>query len=213
MVLLIQRVQQMTLNDQGVNLMTQISVVNLLKEVSERKHLVTRPLGMEIREKIIKYIISNESKVVTIDFDEVGIIDYSGADEVIVRLINRVVNKELGERFIILKNLEPIHRDNIKAAFQINKKFAVLELQNDHLSLIGNIKPMLTDILIKIYNEQIMTARNLADLTNSEINLAGTKLLQLYQERLIMRKEDTLLEGGRQFTYYPILDKNIILGR
>ena len=193
--------------------MTQISVVTLLREVSGREHLVTRPLGMEIREKIIKNIISSDSKVITIDFNEVGIVDYSGADEVVVRLISRVVNKELGERFIILKNLVPIHRDNIQAAFQINKKYAVFELYNDYLSLIGNIKPMLIDILVKIYNEQIMTARNLADSTKSEINLAGTKLLQLFQERLIMRKEDTLLEGGRQFTYYPIIDKKIKLGR
>jgi predicted transcriptional regulator len=192
-------------------MMKEISISNVLQEISGNVFLVTRPLGMKMRDKIIELILQSDSIIVALDFEGVKIIDYSGADEVIVRLTTRLVNKELGERFIFLKNLEPIHRENIQAAFQLNKKHGMFELRSDDLlSMIGNIKPMLIDVLQKVYNEHIRTARQIADLAKTEINLAGTKLLQLYQERLIMRKEETLLEGGRQYTYWPIINKSII---
>lgn len=191
--------------------MNEISISKLLQEVSDNVFLVTRSLGMQMRDKIIQIILNSDNHIVALDFEGVKIIDYSGADEVIVRLVTRLINKELGERFIFLKNLDSIHRDNIRAAFQLNKKHGIFELRNDNtLSLIGNIKPMLVDVLQKVYNEHVHTARQLADLVKSEINLAGTKMLQLYQEHLIMRKEETLLEGGRQYTYWPIINKPLI---
>ncbi|WP_219210493.1 hypothetical protein [Paenibacillus sp. S150] len=190
--------------------MKEILIAEELRKLSSNFFLVTRPLGMQMRDELIQIILKSDSNIIGLDFEGVKIIDYSGADEVIVRLVSRLINKELGDRFIFLKNLEPIHRDNIRAAFQLYKKHGMLELRDDGtLNYIGNIKPMLIDVLHKVYNDNVQTARQLADMTESEINLTGTKLLQLYQERLIMRKEEILSEGGRQYSYKPIL-KNMI---
>lgn len=188
--------------------MLSICVLKELQPVQKGEHLFTRQIGAKVRDRIIDRIMSVPESVIILDFDGIKIMDVSGADELVWKLTSRLVAGELGERFLLLDNVSPLHRENISAAFNLNtdKKLAILERKMGQLSLIGPLKPMLLDVLAKVYNDRINTARKLADVTQSEINLAGTKLLQLYQKRLVRRREEFLTEGGRQFVYEPIID-------
>lgn len=192
--------------------MLSVMVAKELEKSTGGKLLATRPLARQVREQIIARIQEafNEA-VVELNFSGVEFIDYSGADELVVMLMNRIINKELGERYLLLSNLTEWHRENIKAALGINKKHAVLEVRSNELFLLGTVKPMLVEVLRAVYNSGVDTARKLSDATGNEINLSGTKLLQLYQQRLIMRTEEFLPEGGRQYKYGPILSAPLVV--
>lgn len=184
-----------------------ISVRDELQPVHPGEHLFTRPLGAKLRERIIDKIMSYAEEVIALDFTGIKIMDVSGADELVWKLTSRITTGELGERFMILQNLDTLHRENISATFKLNvKKLAVLEQAGDKLSLIGPLKPMLLEVLAKVYNDGLKTARTLADETEMEINLAGTKLLELHKMRLVQRREEVLPEGGRQYVYQPIVN-------
>lgn len=192
--------------------MLSIRVAQYLEEMTGRKLLATRPFGRQVRERVIAAIqaVPRET-VVQLDFDGVEFIDYSGADELIVMLMNRIVNNEMGSRYLVVANLLEWHRENILVAFDRSKKHAILELRSQELYLLGKVKPMLVEVLETVYNHGVQTARRLSDATGNEINLSSTKLSQLYQQRLIVRNEEMLPEGGRQYIYDRILPMPIVI--
>ncbi|QQE77290.1 hypothetical protein [Alicyclobacillus sp. SO9] len=186
--------------------MLRIPVAEYLRAIVGAPYLATRPYGRQVRERVITVIqgTSNES-IVNLDFEGVQFLDYSGSDELVVMLMNRIVNNELGLRYLVLSNLMEWHRENILVALERTKKHSLLEIRSEGLFLLGKVKPMLVNVLRAVYNQHVETARALADIAGHEINLASTKLSQLYQQRLIIRVESVLPEGGRQYMYRPVL--------
>jgi predicted transcriptional regulator len=50
-----------------------------------------------------------------------------------------------------------------------------------------------------------ITARDLADAEDLEINTSSTRLANLHKIQLVQRREEVLSEGGRQFVYESLL--------
>ena len=70
--------------------MTVYDLYKILKEELKNgsKDLVTRPSGQVIRERIERDIErEKDGTVVTLDFSNIGIIDYSCADEIVAKLV------------------------------------------------------------------------------------------------------------------------------
>jgi hypothetical protein len=175
---------------------------DLMDEQLTTSNLVTRETGRSMRESIEHRLEREpEGTVVSLDFSNVGIIDFSCADEVISKLIARLQGMEYGDKYVVLQGLTPTHEENITVALE-RKKLAVLASRQDgSWRLLGSLNPYLNEALQFVMQQKEITARDLADDTRVEISLASTKLLNLFKARLVQRSSERLPDGGRQFIY------------
>ncbi len=75
--------------------------------------LVTRQSGQVIRERIEKDIAKEkDGEVIALDFSKIEIIDYSCADEIVAKLISRLVSNEYGDKYIVLTGLNENQKEN-----------------------------------------------------------------------------------------------------
>ena len=73
----------------------------LLKEELKNgsRDLVTRQSGQLIRERVERDLLDErEGVVISLDFSKIGVIDYSCADEIVAKLISRLLSGEYGEK-------------------------------------------------------------------------------------------------------------------
>lgn len=179
-------------------------------------NLVTRETGKVIRERIEREL--EKAEVIYLDFSKIGIIDYSCADEIIAKLVSRLLSGEYGERFIVLTDLNPTQEENIHVALG-KKKIALLKqtatksitpqkssrrfqpTKGQGLEIIGFIANHLREVFDLVNERGRLTAKELSDELNLELNTAATRLLNLYKKYLVTRTEETSSEGGRQFVY------------
>ncbi len=172
------------------------------------KNLVTRDTGKLIREAIESKIQTEpEGTIVVLDFSNVGIIDFSCAEEVIAKMIARLMSREYGDKYLLLSNLTQNQEENIHAALQGKRLLAMSLKGTEKPKYLGVLNPYLMDTLELVLEKKSITARELADLTQVEINTASTKLLNLYKARLVLRERVSLAEGGgRQYVYKSLLE-------
>ncbi len=169
-------------------------------------NLVTRETGKRIREAIEGMLEKEiEGTVVALDFEGIGIIDYSCADEIMAKLIARLNSGEYGDKYIILKVSNLTQKENIEVALE-RKKLAALSFDGDNpFQVLGVLNAYLRDTLEYVFKKGKLSARELADLMNLEINTSSTRLLNLYKLHLVSRTEELLDERGRQFVYQSVL--------
>ena len=175
----------------------------LLEEmVNGTSNLVTRETGVVIRERLERALIREADPTVAfLDFSRVGVIDYSCADEVIAKLISRLLSGEYGDKFIVLEGLSSNQMENIEVALE-RKKLAALYLQEGGgWHVIGFLNNYLRKTLVSVMEKGSITLRELAQEGGIGLNTGGTRLLNLYKKRLIWRSEEISKEGGRQFVY------------
>lgn len=172
------------------------------------KNLVTRETGKVMREALEGRIQSEpEGTVAVLDFSNVGIIDFSCAEEVITKMMARLIQREYGDKYILLTNLTTNQEENIHAALQTKRLLALSLKRTKKPRYLGVLNPYLMDTLELILERKSITARELADLTQVEINTASTKLLNLHKARLVLRERMSLAEGGgRQYIYKSLLE-------
>jgi len=165
-------------------------------------HLVTRETGRVIRERIERELQAEKSGVmVALDFSEAGVIDFSCADEIVAKLVSRLLSGEYGDKYLILTGLNSNHRENLQVALE-RKKLAALVIGNDHSwETLGVLLPYLEETLKVVMEDGRITAKELAQRLSVEVNTSGTRLLNLYKLRLCTRTEEPQAEKGRQFVY------------
>src|SRR4030042_6460875 len=103
--------------------------------------LVTRPSGQVIRNRIEKDMENEkDGEIIALDFSKIGIIDYSCADEIVAKLISRLLSGEYGEKYITLTGLTENQKENIEVALE-RKELAVLAQMRDGTRvLLGSLK-------------------------------------------------------------------------
>src|SRR3990172_2850579 len=126
-------------------------IYNLYKLLKEElgngsSDLVTRPSGNKIRERIERDILNEkEGAVIALDFSKIGIVDYSCADEIVAKLISRLLGGEYGDRYIVLSGLNENQKENIEVALE-RKDLAVMgEMEDKAKAIIGNLDNYLSD--------------------------------------------------------------------
>lgn len=187
--------------------MTTYNLYKLLKEElgNGSSDLVTRPSGNKIRERIERdIIIEPEGAVIALDFSKIGIIDFSCADEIVAKLVSRLVSNEYGDRYIILTGLNENQKENIEVALE-RKDLAVMGEMNDKAkTLIGNLDNYLKQTLNLILDRGSITAKELSEALELPANTSGTRLLNLYKKKLVKRKEE-IRDSGRVWVYEEVL--------
>lgn len=168
-------------------------------------HLFDRDLGQQIRQEI-EHIISTyaQNVVFYLDFKDILSIDFSCADELIGKLISRLVGDEYGDIYFVLQNLSDNQRENIQVALDLRKVTCLLLCGNQEWQLLGHKKNYLIETLKLIMNKGNITARELSDAFNLELTTSSTRLSHLHKARLVFREQLIVDGGGREFVYYKL---------
>ncbi len=186
-----------------------MKICNLYKILKEElrngsSDLVTRPSGQVIRERIEKDIEKEkDGGVIALDFSNIGIIDYSCADEIVAKLVSRLLGSEYGDRYLILTGLTDNQKENIEVALERKDLAVIAQMRDGKRLLLGNLNNYLKETLEFIIKKDRITARDISEALNLEANTSGTRLLNLHKKRLVKRT-DEIRDGGRVWVYERI---------
>ncbi len=186
--------------------MPNYNLYKLLKEELKNgsSDLVTRPSGQVIRERIERDIEKEEDRaVVALDFSNIGIIEYSCADEIVAKLVSRLLSNEYGEKYLLLTGLNGNQKENIEVALERKDLAVMAEMRDGKKLLLGNLNNYLKETLELIIKKDKITAKDLSEIMELEANTSGTRLLNLHKKRLVIRK-DEIRDSGRVLVYERI---------
>jgi hypothetical protein len=178
-----------------------------LQANTKSRHLVTREVGKICRDAIEQQLHTIATgSVTTLDCRSVEHVDFTGADECLVKLIQRMIAMEYGDIYLVLAGLTPTQEENLVVALQ-RKNLATLVQRKDGLDVIGYLSPYLYSAYLFLIAEKSATARELCDASeNGDLSLASTKFLNLHKARLIQRTGQRIPAGGHQFLYSLVVD-------
>lgn len=182
------------------------NLYKLLKEELKNgsSDLVTRQSGQMIRERIERDIEKEENgSVIALDFSQIGVVDYSCADEIVAKLISRLLSGEYGDKYIVLTGLNENQKENIEVALERKGLAVMAELRDGGKALIGSLNNYLLKTLELILKKGRITAGELSDILKLPANTSGTRLLNLYKKRLV-RRMDEIKNGGRVWVYEKV---------
>ena len=180
----------------------------LLKNGS--KEMTGRSRGIRIREGLERILGEEKGPIcLVLDFSGMGSVDFSWADEVVAKMISRLWSGEYGEKFLVLKNLSPSQAENVGVALE-RKKLAVLTTGTEGWQFIGSLNNYLIHTLTRVMKRRQLTLRELSEEQGIEMNTSGTRLLNLYKKRLVVRVERAMMgkedsHRGRQYIYQSLL--------
>jgi hypothetical protein len=166
------------------------NLYSILKEELKNgsNNLVTRPTGQTVRERIERDMEkAPEGSVIGLDFSRVGVIDYSCSDEIVAKLLSRLLAGEYGEKYLMLTGMNDNQRENIEVALERKDLAIISETKEGMRAVLGNLNKYLRDTLEFVINRKKVTARDLSEAAKIEANTSGTRLLNLYKKRLVRR--------------------------
>lgn len=175
-----------------------------------KKEMAGRSRGARLRETIEKILREGDELCLVIDFSGMGSIDFSWADEVVAKMVSRLWGDEYGEKYLVLKGLNPSQEENIGVALE-RKKLAVLTTGPGGWRIIGSLNNYLVQTLNQVMNTRRLTLRKLSEKEKIGMNTSGTRLLNLYRKRLVLRIEGVndsnrdATHRGRQYVYQSLL--------
>jgi STAS-like domain of unknown function (DUF4325) len=174
------------------------NLYKLLKEElgNGSQDLVTRPSGQKVRERIERDIEKEpDGAVVALDFSKIGVIDYSCADEIVAKLVSRLLSGEYGDKYLLLTGVNDNQKENVEVALERKGLAIVAELSGGVRSVLGELNNYLKDTLDFIVAKKKATSKDLADARKLEANTSGTRLLNLHKKRLVKRIEEVRSDG------------------
>jgi len=182
----------------------------LLKEElgNGSKDLVTRPSGEAIRRRVERDMEQEtEGSVIALDFSKIGVIDYSCADEIVAKLVSRLLSGEYGDKYLVLTGLTENQKENIEVALERKGLAVLVEMRDGKRALLGELHSYLRGTLEFVGKKKKATAKDLADAKKIEANTSGTRLLNLHKKRLVRRTE-TIGADGKVWLYEPLQRPN-----
>jgi hypothetical protein len=188
----------------------------LLKTLTDRlfkngaKEMTGRARGTRLRETIERMLRKEKETLIVLDFSGTGSVDFSWADEVVAKIVSRMWSNEYGEKCLVLKGLSPSQAENIGVALE-RKKLAVLTVASTGWQIVGHLNNYLIQTLNRVMKKKRLTLRELSEVEGIEMNTSGTRLLNLYKKRLVIRLEGAsdlqkpMSQRGRQYVYQSLL--------
>jgi hypothetical protein len=102
-------------------------------------YLVTRPTGRAVRMAIETRLQDAGARSLSlIDLSEVVILDFSCADEVVARLLERSRENPAHEAFFVFRGVHEPHRDQIQTVLERRGLATVAETHQDSFELLGD---------------------------------------------------------------------------
>jgi transcription initiation factor IIE alpha subunit len=182
------------------------NLYKLLKEELKNgsSDLVTRQSGQKIRSRIERDLENEkDGEVIALDFSKIGVIDYSCADEIVAKLISRLLSGEYGDKYIVLTGLNENQKENIEVALERKELAVMAETRSGMRILLGTLNNYLKQTLNLILKKGKITAKDLSEAMKLEANTSGMRLLNLHKKRIV-RRIDEMRDGGRVWVYERI---------
>jgi hypothetical protein len=174
------------------------------------RELTGRSRGIRIRETVERILKEKGEALIVLDFSGTGSIDFSWADEVVAKMVSRLWSNEYGDKFLVLKGLNPSQTENIGVALE-RKRLAVLTTGTSGWQIIGSLNNYLIRTLQEVMKRSRLTLRELSEEEGIGMNTSGTRLLNLYKKRLVIRVEGIsgfnkeTSHRGRPYVYQSLL--------
>jgi len=169
--------------------------------------LVTRQSGQVIRRRVERDIGKEKAgEVIALDFSHIGVVDYSCADEIVAKLVSRLLGGEYGDKYIILTGLNESQKENIEVALEKKDLAVLVHMRHGGALLLGSLNNYLRETLDFVSRKDQITAKDLSEALKLESNTSGTRLLNLHRKRLVKRLEETR-DGGRVWVYERISNR------
>lgn len=185
-----------------------VKLVDLLERAGIKSiDLVTRETGKKLLEVIEREFEKCTKKGIwLIDFQNTGALDYSCADELVCKILSRNVSGEYGQDvFFVVSGLNQNKKENLQVALEKRRLPIIHKVDVEKWEIIGSINNSLRATYDFIIKKKQVTAKDVCDEFNLELNAASMRLNALYKKRIVRRREKNLKEGGRLYIYEPIL--------
>jgi len=158
-------------------------------------NLVTRPTGAAVRTEIEQLVVGTPSPSLTvIDFSNVGLLDYSCADEVVAKLLLRFATGAAPcDAYFLFRGMQEWHLDAIEAALDRYGLALVLEGGDGTASLIGAIADDEHRIWEAVYHFGAADAATVAASIGADAPVAEQVLQSLSARRLLMHLDQQYL--------------------
>lgn len=166
-----------------------------------------RPEGARVREEVLRRLEKEASDIVLpLNFSKAKVVDFSFADELICKILRRILSGDLGEKYIILESLSDAHKENIGAALKERDLVCIYIKPDGGAEILGKISEELKNTYSAAVSKGRMTARDIMDLEGMEnISAASNRLSRLKDMGLLTKITDEIvIRGGRQYIYEPI---------
>jgi hypothetical protein len=145
-----------------------------------------------------------EARALTLSFEGVRIMTPSFADATIVELLRGVRAGRYGDRYLILADPNEDTLISLEGTFERrvhrSLKLAAVLCREGECGLFGPVEQNLQETWRLVKQQGVLTARELADRLDLEINTASMRLLKLHGLGLLARREE-VSAAGRQHIY------------
>lgn len=122
-------------------------------------HLVTRQTGRAVRMAIETQLAEvGERSLSLIDLSEVTVLDFSCADEVVAKLLQRYRDEEHPEAWFVFRGVHEPHRDQIEVVLHRQGLAAVAETEGGRFDLLGH-RSEAQDAAWRVLEERGLVAR------------------------------------------------------
>lgn len=154
-------------------------------------NLVTRPTGAAVRHEIERFIGERrESSLTVIDFQHVGLLDFSCADEVVAKLLlGQVTRGATGEAYFLVRGVRDVHLDAIEAVLERYGLALVVDLDGT-LCLVGDASDGERRAWTALNGLGRGRPREVAHALGEDLVSTAQWLGTLHERRLCMRLED-----------------------
>ena len=182
-------------------MMMHIDVSSVLRQTVSCElysNLVTRPTGAAVRTQIEALLAdSRERSLTVIDFSQVGMIDFSCADEVIAKLLLRYGSADRTEReaYFLFRGVTDDHWDAIETVLERHGLALVLET-DDGARVVGTVDDGERTAWEKVYELGRTGPADLASALGGRESDAEAVLDALHRRRLVMRTDDGYIAVG-----------------
>ena len=121
--------------------------------------LVTRPTGRAVRMAIETQLQgAGRLSISLIDFTEVGIIDYSCADEIVAKLIKQQLADETRDALFVFRGVREPHHAQVEGVLQRQDLAAVFEVDSCQFTLVGTFSSQERQVWERLEEEGMVDA-------------------------------------------------------
>ena len=163
-----------------------IMVERVLRETVQLPYrdLVTRSTGAAVRDGIERAMAAGGCATTLLDFSDVGLLDFSCADEVVAKLLLGTAPEH--ERYVVLWGLREDHSEAIDHVLN-HHHIAVLAMVEAEATprALGRLRPELQNALAAVQQLETGDAASLADAVGWTVDRAADALQSLALLRLL----------------------------
>lgn len=155
-------------------------------------NLVTRPTGVAVRREI-EVVLSGleEPSLTVIDFSQVGLLDFSCADEVVGKLLDGVRRQVIvTDAYVLVRGARDDHLEAIDAVMQRYDLAVIAEGEDGAWRVVGPLDDQMRSVLDAVSRCGRVVKSDLVRQVDQPAALVEASLDGLLARRLVMQDED-----------------------